>query len=292
MRDPTKKKPSEQITDYILERMRGGVIPWRRPWGAQNIVSGRVYRGTNALGLSSTPFSSRYWLTFNQAKQLGGSVRRGEKARQIVLWTPRDKKGSQQTIDSRLSGSSEDGFYNERPGYLFNIEQTEGIQIPHELPVVDNDAISSKVSEWIANSRPNISESGSDAFYSSSHDRLHMPIRSIFHSQCDHFRTLFHIWIHWTGHPDRLARPSFGSIDFERDHFYTSEELVAEIGTAILSFHAGLPISIIQDTATYLAPWCEYLTEQPEILRYSASAAQKAADFIMGVDQSKDEDAA
>src|SRR5689334_13599891 len=79
------------VTERIAEALEAGVIPWRKPWVAmglpRNLVTRREYRGMNVLLLSlGQTYASPYWLTFKQAKDLGGRVRRGEKASIVTFW--------------------------------------------------------------------------------------------------------------------------------------------------------------------------------------------------------------
>ena len=81
----------EVITTRIVELLQQGTIPWRKPWslGAsepRNLVSGKGYRGVNVFLLSTMPFVSPYWLTYRQATERGGSVRKGSKGCPVVFW--------------------------------------------------------------------------------------------------------------------------------------------------------------------------------------------------------------
>ena len=80
-----------QVTQRIIDSLEAGVVPWRRPWRdatRPRSIAGRPYRGINALLLGLAPYESAHWLTFRQAKALGGSVRKGERGTQVVLWKP------------------------------------------------------------------------------------------------------------------------------------------------------------------------------------------------------------
>ena len=81
------------ITDRLIEIMEQGVIPWRKPWntghqsGPLNLVSKRHYQGINVFLLScyGSRFSTPYWLTFKQAQDLGGSIKKGEKGTPVIF---------------------------------------------------------------------------------------------------------------------------------------------------------------------------------------------------------------
>ena len=79
----------EIITQRIIEKLEQGVCPWRMPWTSEapkNLVSGKSYRGINILLLGSQGYVSPYWLTFKQAKSLGGYVNKGERGTPVVFW--------------------------------------------------------------------------------------------------------------------------------------------------------------------------------------------------------------
>src|SRR5215471_7564866 len=89
----------------------------------------RPYRGINVFLLALQGYGSQYWLTFNQARQLGGNVRRGEHGTKIVFW----KFDSYET-------ETADGETEERKSAflryytVFNLEQTEGLKALLALP--------------------------------------------------------------------------------------------------------------------------------------------------------------
>jgi antirestriction protein ArdC len=91
LESPAKSHSSvyEIITSRIVEELEKGNVPWRKPWKTLppvNLISKKPYRGINVFLLALQGYGSRYWLTFNQAKQLGGNVRRGEHGTKIVFW--------------------------------------------------------------------------------------------------------------------------------------------------------------------------------------------------------------
>ena len=98
----------EQVTARIMEILATGTVPWKKPWrssdGAKNLISKKPYRGINQFLLNCSPYSSPYWMTFNQARQKGGSVNKGEKSTAVVFWkwintvSEDDEPGSENTI--------------------------------------------------------------------------------------------------------------------------------------------------------------------------------------------------
>jgi antirestriction protein ArdC len=75
----------EAITERFIEQLKRGTVPWQKPWfGVQNIVSRKPYSGVNSLLLGSTDYQSPFWLSFKQALDVGGHVRKGEKSTPVI----------------------------------------------------------------------------------------------------------------------------------------------------------------------------------------------------------------
>ena len=78
------------VTERIIHSLEQGVIPWRKPWKVaghpKNFITCKPYRGINILLLAAQGYSSPYWLTYKQATERGGYVKKGEKATPIVFW--------------------------------------------------------------------------------------------------------------------------------------------------------------------------------------------------------------
>src|SRR5215467_8297383 len=177
----------EIITGKILEELEKGVVPWRKPWRTlppANLVSKKPYRGINVFLLALQGYGSQYWLTFNQAKQLGGNVRRGEHGTKIVFWK----------FDSYESETA-DGETEERKSAVlryytvFNLEQTEGLKALLNLPP----AFPIESAEEIVKGMPNPPTFERDAMaaYIPSRDVVTMPSRTAFDSQAEYYSTLF-----------------------------------------------------------------------------------------------------
>jgi hypothetical protein len=139
----------ESVTARILECLNKGVVPWRKAWGVtapRNLASQHVYRGINQILLSCTAFSSPYWVTFKQAKELGGSIKRGEHGTPIVFWRIFDDEDS----DERR--------FVLRRFTVFNTEQTERLIAPKlaEPKAFETDQRSVMVAGELATCQPSI----------------------------------------------------------------------------------------------------------------------------------------
>jgi hypothetical protein len=115
----------ELITQQILQQLEAGTVPWRPSWRGgeagmpRNLVSGRPYRGINVWLLALAGYGSPYWLTFRQAQERGGQVRKGEKGQRVVLWRWRDRK----TEDGETERIPHLRYYT-----VFNAEQVDGLE--------------------------------------------------------------------------------------------------------------------------------------------------------------------
>jgi antirestriction protein ArdC len=273
----------EIITEKIIKQLESGVAPWRKPWTCQtpaNLITQKEYRGLNVFTLASQGFPSRFWLTFNQASKLGGKIRKGEKSSPVIFWNVGDERET-----TTQDGTKE----TSRPFLLryysvFNLSQSEGIDIPASLlqEARTNDPI--EICEQIAAQMPNppAFEQSDKAWYSSSSDAVGMPARGLFHSSEEYYATQFHELAHSTGHANRLHRDNFDNpVAFGSDS-YSKEELIAEMTAAMLCGIAGIEQKTLENSAAYLKTWTARLKSDSRLLVSAASQAQKAADFIRG----------
>ncbi|MDA2924636.1 zincin-like metallopeptidase domain-containing protein [Acidobacteria bacterium AH-259-L09] len=270
----------EVITNKILEKLEQGVIPWRQPWSTEmpkNVVSKKEYRGINVFMLGCMGYANPYWITFKQAKALGGHVRQGEKSTPVVFWKWIDKE-------------NEDG---ERESYpvlryyrVFNIDQCEDIpedKIPAQDNVREFHPIdeAEKVVQGGMPELPFVESGATQAYYRPSTDTVHMPPAEVFTGDAEYYSTIFHELIHSTGHQSRLGRldteklAAFGSKD------YSQEELLAEMGAAFLCGHCRIENRTLDNSAAYIQGWLRKLRNDKRMVIFAAAQAQKAADFIL-----------
>jgi len=273
----------EIITDKIIKQLESSGAPWRKPWTCQtpaNLLTQKEYRGLNVFTLASQGFPSRFWLTFNQAKKLGGSIRKGERSSPVIFWNVGDEREA-----TAPDGTKE----TSRPFLLryysvFNLSQTEGIDIPASLlhEARSNDPI--EVCEQIVAKMPNppAFEQSDKAWYSPSSDVVGMPARDLFHSSEEYYATQFHELAHSTGHAKRLHRENFDNPASFASESYSKEELVAEMTAAMLCGIAGIEQKTLENSAAYLKTWIARLKSDSRLLVSAASQSQKAADFIQG----------
>ena len=267
----------EIITGQILAELEKGEVPWRKPWRTlppANLITMKPYRGINVFLLALQGYGSQFWLTFNQAKQLGGNVRKGEHGTKIVFWKFYETEAADGEIEERK-------FAFLRYFTIFNIEQTEGLKALLELPP----AFPIESAESIVRGMPNspACEQDSRASYIPSQDVVTMPSRTAFTSQAEYYSTLFHELAHATGHAKRLGREGFDTPQQFGSESYSKEELIAEMGSAMLCGVAGIEQNTLANSAAYLKTWIARLKADSKLVISAASAAQKAADCIRGL---------
>ena len=274
----------ELVTQKIIDLLDSGVVPWQIPWRSQNgiprnMISNRPYTGINFWMLLCLKFDSPFYMTFEQARALGGTVRKGEKSTLVVFWKlieSLEKDGSTKKTPFLR-------YYN-----VFNFSQTEGIDLKKvpETEAYDHDFNSIDAAEKLINEWkdcPKIDWNEDHAYYNPITDTVGMPSqRTFFHDeQC--YSVLYHELTHCTGHPSRLGRHEkmkdhqFGS----QDYFYSQEELVAEMGAAYLCGMCGIQQETIQNNAAYIKSWIRTFKDDPKVLVLAAAQAQNAVNYMI-----------
>ncbi|OYW25857.1 MAG: antirestriction protein [Caulobacter sp. 12-67-6] len=278
-----------RVTGQILADLAQGVRPWTRPWASAH-PAGSVrrplrhnlipYSGINTVLLWARAMAQGYgapiWMTFRQAIELGGCVRRGERATTIVY-------------ANRLSRTEagEDGHDVERSipflkAYgVFNIEQIDGLPESFAPAPVDPLPQSARVAHaetFFQALGADVAHAGDQAWYAPGPDRIQMPPFEAFQSGEDYYATLAHECVHWTRHPSRLDR------DLGRkaagDAGYAREELVAELGAAFLCADLGLELTPRPDHAAYIGAWLKVLEADKRAIFSAAAHAQRAVDYL------------
>jgi len=278
------------VTEKVINLLESGVVPWRRPWTSaglpRNLVSKKPYRGINHFLLSASKYVSPFWLTFRQANELGGHIRKGEESTIVVFWKVEDAKQSAQDLDTEATGETTRRRFLLRYYRVFNVEQCELPQaVLDRLPKVEtheHDPI--EAAERIITGMPNppeIQHAGSKAFYSPITDRIKLPPRELLDSEEEYYATALHETVHSTGHQKRLAREGICEVAPFGSAVYSKEELCAEMGAAYLCAEAGITAAVIENQAAYLAGWLGKLRDDRKLLIHAAAQAQHAADYIL-----------
>jgi antirestriction protein ArdC len=272
----------QNVTARILSELENGTAPWVKPWAAtpgQNVPSnartGVAYRGCNIvlLWMVSHRFASPRFVTYLQAQEMGGNVRKGEHGFQIVkVITGIDKR--------RKNADGSDVTYQSMKYFtVFNVDQCDGLNLAVVDPVKGRnpDERDATIDEFIAATGADFrADVGGDrAYYSPGHDFVAMPAFAAFKSAATYYGTAFHELGHWTGAAKRLNR-EFGKRFGDRA--YAAEELVAELTAAFLCAEFSIDGELRH--AGYIQIWIALLKHDPKAFFTAASAAQKAADYL------------
>ena len=281
-------KPIDLAIADIIAELETGTAPWRKPWKSRcpslpRRSTGDVFTGMNAILLSTIGmgrgFASPYWLTFNQALDLGAHVRKGEKAAPAILYKTR-------VVEGEASAGEDDRVLRFLKSYaVFNAEQIDGLPETYQasLPAEPLAVLSADVEAIMQAFPVSVRHGGDMACYYPHSDRIQMPSRSDFDSDQDYVSTLLHEYAHATGHHSRLDR--FKDTTTKDD--YAREELVAELASHLVSLSLGLPpcAAVFANHVAYLGVWGKRLKDRPAELLKAASKAQAAADLILSFRQ-------
>lgn len=292
-----RKEIEQRITDMVTAQLRDGVAPWRKPWNGAGYVptslqTGKPYRGVNAfmLALLGAEYERSLWVTYNQAKHLGGHVIRGQKGLPVIFYSMINKRDKETGEETRVPLM--------RLSNVFNVSQCcsgcdtcDGVRIPAKYwtkrePVAVLDGVTALLDAY--KSKPEIyHRQGDEAFYRPSTDSITLPMRDQFASAEDYAYTLAHELTHSTSHESRLNRKAesgfapFGSAN------YAEEELVADIGAQMVLSTLGVSVDM-PNSASYLAGWLKALENDPAMIIKASSKAQRAADYMLGVVHTED----
>jgi antirestriction protein ArdC len=280
----------EEITDKIIAQLEAGRLPWVQPWGSsgvraplglpRNAATGRTYSGINVLilwdAIVEQGYSAQSWLTFRQALALGGHVRKSERGTTVVYadrFVPDDLRDR-----AHERGEEPRGIPFLKRFTVFNVEQCAGLPdgIAAPPPLVDASLILPQVEELIRATKADIRIGGDKAYYDVAGDYIRVPPPQAFYESVNWHRTSVHELSHWTGAPNRLARDLSGSFGSKP---YIFEELCAEIACAYILSALGVVPTVRH--ADYLGAWIDLLTEQNRAIVRAASAASKAADYLL-----------
>jgi antirestriction protein ArdC len=286
----------ERITDQIVSELEKGVRPWFKPWNAEH-AAGRItrplrgngipYQGINVLMLWSAAMERGYaapiWMTFKQAMELKAHVRKGEQGSLVVY---ADKIVRTET-DGETGEASERAIPFMKGYTVFNVAQIEGLpEHYYGKPAAPTETVQriERAESFFAATGAEIVHGGSQACYVVSRDHIQMPCIDVFRDAESYYTTIAHETIHWTRHPSRLDR-DLGRKRYG-DEGYAMEELVAELGSAFLSADLELTPEVRDDHAAYIGSWITVLKNDHRAIFSAASHAQRAADFLHGLQKS------
>ncbi len=191
-----------EVTNRIIEQLEKGVIPWQSPYFSKvgfpkNYSSGKHYRGINVFLLASLRYTSPYFLTYKQAQELGGNVRKGEKGSLVIKYGTYSKEEER----TATAPESEDTRRFLKGYTVFHASQIDGIEFPKpdSLPALPASEACDRARELVAGmpKAPAIHEGTAIPCYRPSSDSVHMPERGYFITEEAYYSTLFHELAHY-----------------------------------------------------------------------------------------------
>ena len=280
----------QMVTDRIVEEMAKGIIPWKKPWSGAKLdaadaaisyTSRRAYSVLNQWLLGKPG----EYLTFNQVKENGGSVKHGAKARFVVFYTKvQHVEKNEETGEEKVVSYPLLKYYN-----VFHIDDCEGIQSktkPGEKVEIETDKAADAIIAAYVEREAGfkfINNNPSDkAYYSPSGDYVVVPMPSQFKEISEYYSTSFHELVHSTMRECRCNRKAENAGAFFGNHNYSREELVAEIGSAMLCSRVGIEVEkTFRNSVAYIQSWIAALKNDPKMIVWAAGRAETAAKYIL-----------
>ena len=287
----------QMVTDRVMAQLEQGIIPWQKPW--KNIASG--CEDDLAISYSSRkPYSflnqmllgrNGEWLTFKQVKEMKGSIKKGAKAGMVVFYkrivvkeTVKDAEGNEKEKQSGIpmlkyfpvyhidDCTGIDTKIQPKPAEAEDEVTIEPIEAAEK---VINGYLSREKSLKLHNDRPS-----SRAFYSPMFDEVTVPMMKQYDVKDEYYSTLFHELVHSTMTPERMNRAE-GMNNHFASQKYSREELVAELGAAMLCAATGIKNDgTFKNSVAYIQGWMKELKDDKKAIVWAASRSEKAARFI------------
>jgi antirestriction protein ArdC len=292
----------QMVTDRICEMLEQGFIPWDKPWAmaktsAWSGQDGHIYSLLNQFLLADP--GKKYkdfdemmediageWVTFKQALDRGGCVRKGETGRKVVFFTWLNKKDED-------GNDTEEVFPFLKWSTVFKVDQCDGIEQKFNTDADclyefnANQTADEVADEYMKREKIKLKKTHSNrACYSPASDTVSMPLPEQFQNNAEYYSTLFHELTHSTGHPKRLNRISKAAA-FGNDE-YSAEELVAEIGSASILATLGIENEkTFRNSAAYVQNWLKALKNDKRLIVTAAARAEKAIKMILNIKEAK-----
>jgi antirestriction protein ArdC len=275
-----------EVSARIIAELERGAAPWVKPWSATagantpcNAVTNRPYSGCNVVLLwmaQAAGYPTPRFLTFRQAIEAGGHVKKGEHGFRIYFVKQLQvKDGDNEEAEPRIVPML-------REYTVFNTAQCEGlpdsINAGKPVRVRNPDTRDELADEFLRSTRADIREGHGEAYFVPSQDFISMPAFEAFKGADHFYNVAFHELTHWTGHKSRLDRDlknRFGS------HSYAFEEMVAELGAAFLCAEFGFDGDV--RNAGYIATWIDLLKSDKRAFFTACNRASKAAEYLRGL---------
>ena len=273
---------ADKIVQIIIKKIEDGIDnKWQMPWHNRDFrfpinTDGYEYQGLNCFWLwmvkDMRGYTSNQWGTYNQWKQIGGDVG-GQSATAY----------NQYILQPRIGTDDDDNVFIKgfKTWAVFNRDQVKGLpKLQSEQSFVTEEMITDKTIKqqcinWFANIPATIHTGHNKACYVPSKDEIRMPDFDTFRTDIDYYSVLAHEIIHWTGADQRLNR----KLSQERQS-YAFEELVAELGSALIAANLKIQSKPTDNTTAYLKGWLQAVKKKPKTLWDAMSLAKHAVSFL------------
>ncbi|HEY3331948.1 MAG TPA: zincin-like metallopeptidase domain-containing protein [Capsulimonadaceae bacterium] len=286
-----------KVVGIIQEQLAKGEVPWHKPWTSASPVNGvskKMYRSTNyfvlSLIASAEGYTDNRWLTFKQAKDLSegvehSGVKRGARGTPVIFWKfpERSKDANEETDQPTYRPAWA------RLSYCWNVEQCNGVLrseggklADYEKPKRDNEPLAAAQAihdAYQTRSGVAVKHGTAGAYYTPSTDEICLPHLASFDSAAEYHGVRFHEEVHSTGATKRLNRDLSGVLASQGGEPYGFEELVAELGSAMLRAQCGIEVNHV-NSAAYCSAWSRVLSD-PTMFTKAAAKAQKAVDYLL-----------
>ena len=287
--DKLRRDIHAEITNRLIAAIEADPgqpqMPWRRSstplWMPLNAISEKPYNGINVVNLwvaaEVRGFTSPHWATFKQWREAGCQVRKGAKAELVIFYKEYD-------IEPSAEDDTDDGKRRvARASHVFNATEVDGFAAPDAPPALGPIERMEVADRFIAATCACIEHGGDRAFYRPATDHIQMPDEGLFTGtetmtrDESYFAVLLHELTHWTMHKDRCDRQLEKRFGKEA---YAAEELVAEIGAAMLCAEIGVTQDTRPDHAHYIANWLRLLKDDPKAIFTAAAKASAAVTYL------------
>lgn len=277
-----KKSVYEMITERIIEELENGVIPWQKPWsgihsGAYNRISNKPYSLLNQMILKH----NGEYATFKQWSDLGGKIRKGEKAEVVTFWKIQQIEEINEDGEKTIKQLPLLRYYN-----VFHISQVDGVEPKEKLEINEHEPIeqAEKIKvDYMEREHLQIRETISDkAFYLPTADYIQVPCKEQYQNIEEFYSTLFREIVHSTGHKSRLDRKDIKDCLYKGDENYSKEELTAELGSAFLINMLDIETEkSFRNSSAYIQSWLRVLKNDTHFIVSASSRAEKAVKYIL-----------
>lgn len=308
MATTNKSNVYDLVTERIIEQMNKGIIPWHKPWSivangntngtnsAINYVTRKAYSPLNQMLLGE----SGEYLTWKQIDSLKGKVKKGANSRIVVFYTTTEYTREIKDTDETGKETTRTEAYKIpvlKYYRVFHLSDTENIPskiTPDEIcepePEQAITAAENIINDYVfresfngfkfQNNKPS-----NEAYFSPANDKVVVPMKKQFKSLESYYATTFHELTHSTLTANRCNRTENGNITARfGSQVYSKEELVAEIGSAMLCTISGISTKdIFDNSVAYIQSWIKALKNDNKMIIWAASRAEKAALYIQNL---------